>query len=159
MTTYIDTVIKSVGGTTALLLAYLGYSRQILVDTDLATLRVFDGVKLGGYPLGKREIPQTIVTANYTGILSDAGKHFLHPTSDNNARTITIPANSSVPYDIGTTLLFFNQVKTVTIAITSDTMYKSGNGVTGSRTLAAWGTAVATKITATSWIISGVGLT
>jgi hypothetical protein len=47
----------------------------------------------------------------------------------------------------------------VTIAITSDTLLLAGAGTTGSRTLAPFGMATAVKITSTSWIISGNGLT
>jgi hypothetical protein len=48
----------------------------------------------------------------------------------------------------------------MTIAISgTDTMYLAGPGTTGSRTLAAFGMATAVKITSTSWMISGNGLT
>ena len=92
-------------------------------------------------------------------MLADAGKTILHPISDNNARTFTIPANSSVAYPVGTVITFVNLINTVTIAITSDTMYLAGDGTTGSRTLAAYGVATAVKLTSTSWLISGNGLT
>jgi len=38
-------------------------------------------------------------------------------------------------------------------------MYLAGTGTTGTRTLAQYGMATAVKITSTSWIISGNGLT
>jgi hypothetical protein len=47
----------------------------------------------------------------------------------------------------------------VTIAITSDTMYLGGSGATGSRSLAQYGIANAMKLTSTTWIITGYGLT
>ena len=47
----------------------------------------------------------------------------------------------------------------VTIAITTDTMYLSDAGTTGSRSLAQYGSATAIKITSTNWLISGSGLT
>ncbi|MBF0098354.1 MAG: hypothetical protein HQM04_12450 [Magnetococcales bacterium] len=105
-----------------------------------------------------REILQNIRSANYTLALSDAGKHILHPFADNSARTFTIPANSSVPFPIGTTLWFVNERNTVTISITTDTLMLSPSGATGNRTLAARGMATALKITATKWMISGFGL-
>lgn len=108
---------------------------------------------------GFRGVPQNSQSAAYTLVLSDAGKHILHPSSDNNARTFTIPANSSVAYPIGTAITFVNQINTVTIAITSDTMTLYPAGTTGSRTLAANGLATATKVGTTSWVITGVGLT
>ncbi len=107
-------------------------------------------------------IEQNSRSAAYTLVRSGAGKHIFHPRADTGARTFTIPANSSVPYPIGTVLTFVNQNGTngiVTIAITSDTMRLAGVGTTGSRTLARNGIATAMKITATEWIINGTGLT
>jgi hypothetical protein len=105
------------------------------------------------------EIKQNSQSVAYTTVLSDAGKHILHPTADNNARTFTIDSNANVAYPIGTCITFANQINTVTIAITSDTLTLAGAGTTGSRTLAANGIATALKIASTSWIISGTGLT
>lgn len=109
--------------------------------------------------VGFRNTPVNSQSAAYTLVLTDAGKTILHPISDNNARTFTIPANASVAYPIGTVITFVNLINTVTIAITSDTMYLAGPGTTGSRTLAAYGVATAVKLTSTSWLISGNGLT
>lgn len=116
-----------------------------------------DGTNAVGY----KNIPQNSQSAAYTCVLTDAGKHILHPSADTTARTITIPANSSVAYPIGTALTFVNQASAgvMTIAITTDTMRLAGAGTTGSRTLAANGVATALKLTATEWIISGSGLT
>ena len=110
--------------------------------------------------VGFRNIPQNSQSAAYTCVLADAGKHILHPSSDANARTFTIPANSSVAYPIGTAITFVNMTsQVVTIAITTDTMYLSSAGTTGSRSLAQYGSATALKISSTSWLISGSGLT
>lgn len=108
-----------------------------------------------------RNIPQNSQSAAYTLVAADSGKHIFHPSADTTARTFTIPANSSVPFPIGTAVTFINQngAGTVTIAITTDTMRLAGAGTTGSRTLAANGVATAIKITSTEWIISGTGLT
>lgn len=95
----------------------------------------------------------------YTTVLTDGGKFILHPAADNNPRTFTIAANGSVAYPIGTAITFINEINTVTIAITTDTMVLASAGTTGSRTLAANGIATAVKITSTKWIISGSGLT
>lgn len=123
---------------------------------------VWDGAswKLTGYfPQSFRTIYQNSRSANYTAVLSDSGKQVFHPASDNNPRTFTIPANSSVGFPIGTELMFINMINTVTIAITSDTLTQAGTGATGSRTLAANGWARAVKITSTQWLIDGTGLT
>jgi hypothetical protein len=110
--------------------------------------------------VGFRNIPQNSQSAAYTLVLADSGKHILHPASDANARTYTIPANGSVAYPIGTAITFINMTsQVVTIAITTDTMYLSSAGTTGSRSLAQYGSATAIKITSTSWLISGSGLT
>lgn len=109
--------------------------------------------------VGYLGVPQNSKSAAYTTVMSDAGKHILHPASDNNARTFTIDSNANVAYPIGTALTFINLINTVTIAITSDTMYLAGTGSTGSRTLAAYGVATAVKVGTTTWVISGTGLT
>ena len=104
-------------------------------------------------------VPVNAQSVNYTAVLTDAGKAIYHPIADNNARTFTIPANASVAYTIGTVISFVNLINTVTIAITTDTMYLAGPGTTGSRTLAAYGCCTALKVDTTTWIISGTGLT
>jgi len=114
----------------------------------------------GTNEVGFKNIPQNSQSAAYTLVLADAGKHILHPAGDANARTYTIPANSSVAYPIGTAITFINMTsQVVTIAITTDTMYLSSAGTTGSRSLAQYGSATAIKITSTNWLISGSGLT
>jgi hypothetical protein len=109
--------------------------------------------------VGFRNTPVNSQSAAYTLVLADAGKTILHPIADDNARTFTIPAESSVNYPIGTVVTFVNLINTVTIAITTDTMYLAGPGTTGSRTLAAYGVASAVKVASTTWVISGNGLT
>ena len=109
--------------------------------------------------VGFRNTPVNSQSTAYTLVLADSGKTILHPIADDNARTFTIPANSSVAYPVGTVVTFVNLINTVTIAITSDTMYLAGDGSTGSRTLAAYGVASAVKVASTTWVISGNGLT
>jgi hypothetical protein len=110
--------------------------------------------------VGFRNVPVNSQSAAYTAVLTDSGKLILHPSTDANARTFTIPANGSVAYPVGTVLTFVNMTsQVVTIAITTDTMYLAGPGTTGSRSLAQYGMASAVKITSTTWIISGSGLT
>jgi hypothetical protein len=110
--------------------------------------------------IGYINIPQNSQSAAYTCVLADAGKHIFHPSTDATARTFTIPANSSVAYPIGTAISFINMTsQVVSIAITTDTMYLSSAGTTGTRSLAQYGTATAVKIESNKWIISGAGLT
>lgn len=75
------------------------------------------------------------------------------------SQTITIPANASVPFEIGTTIVVINGNVTSQIAITSDTLRLAGGTTTGTRSLAVYGMATLVKISATEWIASGNGLT
>jgi hypothetical protein len=139
--------------------------RWIDSDTAIEYTYVNDGTSSQWIETGSGSsvatMPQNSQSANYTAVLSDAGKHIFHPSTDTSARTFTIPANSSVEYPVGTALTFINEngAGVITIAITTDTMRLAGAGTTGNRTLAANGVATAIKITATGWIISGTGLT
>lgn len=123
-----------------------------------SVVRCVGGVRADGRALVPA-IPQNSKSAAYTTVLTDAGKHIYHPSSDNNARTFTIDSNANVPYQVGTAITFVNEINTVTIAITSDTLTLCGAGSTGSRTLAANGIATALKVSSTKWVISGTGLT
>ena len=104
-------------------------------------------------------VPVNSQSAAYTTVLTDAGKTIWHPTADNNARTFTIDSNANVAYPVGTCITFINEINTVTIAITADTLVLAGAGSTGSRTLAANGMATAIKVSSTRWYISGTNLT
>jgi hypothetical protein len=108
--------------------------------------------------VGYMGLPQSATTTTATLAIGDAGKHIYVNTA---GQTMTIPANSAVPYPIGTAITFVAgpSAGTVTIAITTDIMYLVGTGGTGSRTLAAYGTATAIKVSATAWYINGTGLT
>jgi hypothetical protein len=96
-------------------------------------------------------------SAAYTTVLGDANNILLHPSTDATARIFTIDSNANVAYPIGTTLTFVNGdgAGVLTIKITADEMRLDGAGTAGDRTLAADGVAVARKITATKWVISG----
>jgi len=113
--------------------------------------------------VGFRNIPQNAQTGSYTLVLADSGKHIYH-ASGAGAATYTIPAATSVAYPIGTAITFINLSATsISIAITTDTMYLSSAGTTGTRTLAQYGSATAIKVSGLSssgiWVISGSGLT
>jgi hypothetical protein len=114
----------------------------------------------GTNSVGFRNVPVNSQSAAYTTVLTDAGKVIFHPSTDANARTFTIDSNANVAYALGTVLTFINMTsQVVTIAITSDTMYLAGTGTTGSRSLAQYGIATAIKMTSTTWLISGNGVT
>ena len=147
-------------------------STLTLAGTDSKTLTVSNSLTLAGtdsttmtFPpasasVGYLNVPVNSQSAAYTAVLADSGKVIFHPSTDANARTFTIPANGSVAYDVGTVLTFLNMTsQVVTIAITTDTMYLAGTGSTGSRSLAQYGLATAIKMTSTTWLISGTGVT
>jgi hypothetical protein len=111
------------------------------------------------YQVGYRNIPQNSQAGNYTLVIGDAGK-MIYKASGGAGETITIPANASVAFPVGTVVTFANRGGgTLTIAITSDTLVFAGVGSTGSRILADAGLATAVKVASTVWMISGSGLT
>jgi hypothetical protein len=102
-------------------------------------------------------IPQNSKSGAYTLVAGDAGEHIYYTVT---GQTVTIPNNTTVAFQIGTTITFITAPSvSLSIAITTDTMYLAGPGTTGTRTLAAYGMATAVKTTATTWLISGNGLT
>ncbi len=109
---------------------------------------------------GGVEVPQNAQSAAYTTVLGDCEHSVYHPVADTTARTWTIDSNANVAAPIGCTIMFVNDASAgvITIAITSDTLVLAGAGTTGSRTLAASGIAIATKMTSTRWMINGTGL-
>lgn len=106
---------------------------------------------------GFKGLPQNIQTGNYTLVLSDAGKAIL---STGSGATITIPANASVAFPIGTTICIVvgGSGSARTLAITSDILYLAGAGTTGSRTLSTYALVTIHKISATEWFVTGTGL-
>lgn len=104
--------------------------------------------------VGFRGIPQNSRSSAYTLALTDNGKQ-ISITSGG----ITIPANASVAFPVGATIVIYNNSATSqTIAITSDTLRQAGTGNSGSRTLAGYGLATLVKVAATTWAITGAGL-
>tara|TARA_B100000131_G_scaffold155252_1_gene150722 strand:- start:3155 stop:4153 length:999 start_codon:yes stop_codon:yes gene_type:complete len=90
-------------------------------------------------------------TGNYTMVLADAGKCITMNSGSN--YTLTIPANGSVAYPVGTTLTFVRLGSgTLTIAINSDTLSsKDGN----KKIAGQYGSATAIKTASTTWVLIG----
>lgn len=104
-------------------------------------------------------LPQVSKTASYTLVMGDMFKE-IYITGTTAAQTITIPANGSVAAPIGAFVTITNDSnQNWSIAITTDTLALSPGGTTGTRTLAANGTATIRKVTSTRWWIYGTGLT
>lgn len=109
---------------------------------------------IGTDSIGYRGAPQNAQTGAYALTLNDNGKHISITTGG-----VTIPANASVAFPIGATIVIYNNSgSSQTIAITSDTLRQAGTTNTGSRTLAGYGLATVVKVAATVWVISGAGL-
>lgn len=124
------------------------------ISNSTVSNAVSDSVNITGY-MG---LPQNAQNGNYGITLADAGKHIYHPAGQA-AATYTIPANSNVAFTTGTAITIINgSVNNVSIAITTDTMTLANSATTGTRTLTANGVATCVKVTSTSWIISGAGL-
>lgn len=106
--------------------------------------------------IGWRDAPQTFSAINYTLVLADRGKSVV---MNGSSLTLTIPANATVAFPIGAVIPIVNlNASALSIAITTDTLTLANSTTTGTRTLARNALASALKVTATSWIISGVGL-
>jgi hypothetical protein len=89
-------------------------------------------------------------------VLADRGKSIL---MNGASLILTIPANSAVAFPVGTVIIIVNlNALALSIAITTDTLTLANSVTTGTRTLARNGLATCVKIGATSWLISGAGL-
>jgi len=157
---YVQVFVQSSGyvlqlATTVLVTPPQSYFRTQVGGVWGAWLRVASTAYVDNLLTG---MPHSIKTLPYTCVLADAGKMM----QANATGTFTIPANASVAYPLGTTLTFccFG-VTSISIAITTDTLYfaSSGGLLAGTRTLANCGVATAIKTAAASWVISGSGLT
>jgi hypothetical protein len=105
--------------------------------------------------IGYRGLPQNSQTGAYTLALADQGKMVNTTTGG-----VVIPANGSVAFPIGAAISIFNNSgSNQTISITTDTLRLAGTATTGSRTLAQYGLATCVKVAATTWAISGAGIT
>lgn len=105
--------------------------------------------------VGYKGLPQNAKTASYTLALTDMGKHISITTGG-----VVVPANASVAFPIGSAISVYNDsAASQTISITTDAMYLAGTATTGSRTLAQRGVATILKVAATTWVISGAGVT
>jgi hypothetical protein len=157
----LDSDLTTIAGLTATTDNFIQSKSSAWASRTVAQVNVdLQGTGLVTDSAGFRTVPSNSQSTAYTTVAADSGKSVDHPSSDANARTFTIDSNANVAYPVGTCLSFSNMTsQAVTIAITSDTMYLAGTGTTGSRTLAQYGTATARKLTSTTWLISGVGLT
>lgn len=117
------------------------------------------------FAVGFREIPQNARTATYTIALSDSGKHVYY-TTISTTTAVVIPVNGTVAFPIGTVLTFINNgAAGGTLSFVpqgSDTFILAGTGASGTRSLARYGIATATKVALASgnstWYFNGTGV-
>jgi hypothetical protein len=144
--------------------AFSPAASKVLTLSNTLTLAGTDSTTMTFPPasasIGYINIPQVggaAKTTSYTGVLADQGQMAVMNAT---TLTYTIPANASVAYPVGTVLTITNIFAgNLSIAITTDTLTLAGTTTTGTRTLAQNGIATALKVTSTSWVISGAGLT
>jgi hypothetical protein len=140
-----------------------GVSASQIVSSPLGRFDSIEGIPAepsstnSAKAVGFIGLPQVAVASGgLTLSTSHAGKQ-IYVTGA--SQTITIPANSSVPFEIGTTIVIINGgTGNNSIAITSNTLVQVGTGSTGTRTIAQHGMATLVKTEATKWYISGVGI-
>ena len=100
---------------------------------------------------GHKGAPQRILNTSGSLSLTDCGKQ-IYKTSGGAGETITIPANSSVAFPIGTIIEIVNDGGgDLSLAITTDTLEELATGNTGTRTLPDNNKAVIEKVSATLW--------
>ena len=161
-TTVNGVTITAATGTTTLTLPsnsslILTGANSLTLATSAATIATMPA---GTFNVGYLEVPQNAQAASYSLALTDSGKH-VYRSSATAGHVYTIPANSSVPFPIGTAITIVNDVTSsaMSITITTDSLFWAGTGLTDStRTLAAAGLATLLKVTSTKWVISGSGI-
>jgi len=105
-----------------------------------------------------RDVPPQAKSVSYTLALTDRGQSI--DFTGSTGQTITIPANASVAFPVGTVISITNTTaNNLSIAITTDTLRQAGTANTGTRTLGQYGMVTLRKVASTVWFISGSGLT
>jgi hypothetical protein len=151
-----DVCVRSVNGAIRFSGAASSSAQALLDTTGNFNVANGTGTIVGPVYAG---IPVNTQNATYTLVLGDANK-CIHK-SGGGAHTDTIPANATVAFPVGTALTFtvINGAASCTIAVLTDTLVWAPSGTTGNRVLAGGGVATLIKVAATTWMISGVGLT
>ena len=105
------------------------------------------------FQFGFRNMPQS-GTSSGNLALGDSGKHVYVSSG------VTIPPNSSVPFEIGAVVTVVSNATSLTITQGSGVTLKWANSAsTGNRTLASNGIATLLKVATDTWYIFGLGLT
>lgn len=113
-----------------------------------------------GYTIGYRQMPQNnqAAAATYTLVLADDGKHVYLTGGTTN--TLTVPANSSVAFPIGTVITVVNNNSgSCTISGPAGSLQLANGALAATRTLATKGMATMVKVGTDLWYVSGAGVT
>lgn len=164
--TALDTALRAyVGSEVAAAVAHSDTQDAALTEafTEYARLDGADftgPVTLAGELAGFRGVPMATIAANYTYALGDAGRGVCKSTTG--AITVTIPANATVAFPVGSILTVANNASSGNISIAAAagvTIRLAGTTTAGTRTVVQWGYATALKIAADVWLVSGPGVT
>lgn len=128
-------------------------------EVGIATPSTIGNLIANTTQVGYMDTPQHNITANTTLALTDRGKS-IYITGVTAAQTLTIPANASIAFPVGTTIIVVNNSnQNWSVAITTDVLEWLPSAATGTRTLAAGGVMTLYKDTATHWMNWGFGIT
>lgn len=118
----------------------------------------FRALVVGDFPVGYKNSPFVSFATSYTLALTDTGSTFQPGAA---ALTLTIPANDSVAFPVGTTIYVLTSGNGCSITITTDTLLwiKGGTNDVGTRTIAAYSWVKLYKYSSTVWAIFGNGIT
>lgn len=127
--------------------------------SNAASVALIAGATVGDYRAGFREIPLTQKNANYTLVLTDAGKGYYK--DDTSAYAWTIPPNSSVAFPVGTVIYFLNNGSSGAITVTRGSgvaLRLAGAAGPDDYDIAAYGEATITKVGTDAWVIRGTSV-
>lgn len=117
----------------------------------------FGSLTVGASPVYAGAPINTQAGTTYTLALSDVGKGVLATNAA--TKTFTVPANISIPIPAGSLITLVNGgAGAMSIPITTDTLTLAGTVSVGTRSLGQNGIATLYKLTTTTWLISGIGL-
>lgn len=109
------------------------------------------------------KLPVVSITADKTLALTDRGSVQYHAAADTTARAVTIPLNSAVAFDVGTSIPFDNiyGAGAITLTPTSGVTLQAASTTNnaGSVVIASGGNALLIQVATNVWRVSGVGLT
>lgn len=151
------TTLAGYGITDGLSIAAAAATYAPINNAALTGTTTIQDAAAASFTAGYLDVPQNLKTANYQLVLADRGKSVV---MNGSSLTLTVPANGTVAFPIGTAIVVINvNATSLSVAITTDTMTLVNTTTTGTRTLARNAMATLVKVGATSWIIAGLGVT